>query len=482
MNVSQGSSYEHGILHMIVNGAYYNKVIKPSLDLLIKKQDEFIASRDTVDPEQCASNFSRTLVFSSKSLYLKNLEQVLKDNNIRYCIANKADEWIRDSFFIGNKKIENKRNYNINQQKKVRLYIRNKEFAVKHQQDDIPEELTRTQSGPKLSQKSLYGLSHAYPVTNQHLSLNKKYYDSDEFIPQNSSSLAELPDLLTDSDVLYSTLRQLEGGNLFEAVNREGDKYYFVGVNVLLNEIDFNNIQKGSIRNASRLNQREIYSQCTDVLARYKKIFDSDNVIMIPQWTYHLDLQMSYIGKSIFLIHSFSHVINTLDSFQLDHQDEIRRNANAALEYDLVIKYIILILKACKFQVIEYAGALHQNTYEQVPDEATGMMVSDLSKPVNPVYSRGTGLVSFFINGIDVYDSKSKRCYYLTVDSPYAGHKTYFQHLLKRYGIIPLFLNSNDPMNMSQLNTSTETLKEISSLGGALRCQTNFIPTNMFEI
>jgi len=38
---------------------------------------------------------------------------------------------------------------------------------------------------------------------------------------------------------------------------------------------------------------------------KYCKIFGTKNVVILPQWTFHLDLQMAYIGNSKFFIHSF---------------------------------------------------------------------------------------------------------------------------------------------------------------------------------
>jgi len=40
------------------------------------------------------------------------------------------------------------------------------------------------------------------------------------------------------------TARLLEGGNLFEAVNQQGEKWYFIGINAILNEVQFMNLKK----------------------------------------------------------------------------------------------------------------------------------------------------------------------------------------------------------------------------------------------
>ncbi len=81
----------------------------------------------------------------------------------------------------------------------------------------------------------------------------------------------------------------LEGGNVFCAINRLGQRYFLVGENVISETMAVNDL--------SREDARELVESELGV--------PSDRLLVIPQWTYHLDLQMSYLGKGQFIIHSF---------------------------------------------------------------------------------------------------------------------------------------------------------------------------------
>ncbi|MFT6834856.1 MAG: hypothetical protein ACJA0H_000889, partial [Francisellaceae bacterium] len=241
------------------------------------------------------------------------------------------------------------------------------------------------------------------------------------------------------------------------------------GVNTLLNEVDIDNVKNGRIKKGTDLEHSELQKKFSPIITRYKKIFKSENVIILPQWAYHLDLQMSYAGRSIFLLHSFEAVTSYIDS-QRKHENkvEIREHAKSdiAIKCDKIIEYIKQILEYYNFQVIKFAGSLYLKKFKETQFEC------------KPSYHDGGGLVSCLTNGIDMYDERSKKCYYLTGDSIYGEHKNYLINLLKPHEIKPVFLkkdsNLTDPRAISQANS-----KALASEGGGLRCQTNFIPDEM---
>ncbi|MCP4101300.1 MAG: hypothetical protein GY750_07750 [Lentisphaerae bacterium] len=266
--------------------------------------------------------------------------------------------------------------------------------------------------------------------------------------------------LVKDKDQ-RSTIRALEGGNLFQATNMEGKRFHFIGRNALLFEIDIKNIKHGVISNPSNLTQKEIHAMCDEELERYKKIFASNNVVVLPQWTYHLDLQMTYIGKSTFIVHSFKEVLNNLE--KLSEQERYRREfqlgAEDAMPREIIIMYIIAILKACGFKVIPSASVLYCS------------FMDPRDKPMN-LYSMGKEVHSSLVNGIDLYNPLNQKFFFLTADSPFEEHKRYFSGFLKDQGIEPVFLRTNGA-------SAEETMKYIVQTAGALRCQTNFIPDQM---
>ncbi|WP_298624215.1 hypothetical protein [uncultured Legionella sp.] len=93
--------------------------------------------------------------------------------------------------------------------------------------------------------------------------------------------------MLIQSNFAHKTL--IEGGNFFCAVNKLGNRFYLLGENVVSDTMAYNHL--------SRTETLELIREelgCTKT-----------NLLIIPQWTYHLDLQMAYLGRGQFVIHSF---------------------------------------------------------------------------------------------------------------------------------------------------------------------------------
>lgn len=93
--------------------------------------------------------------------------------------------------------------------------------------------------------------------------------------------------LIKKTNFVHKTL--VEGGNFFCAVNKQGKRFYLLGENVVSETIAYNLMTRSG---AIELIRQEL--GCT-----------TTNLLIIPQWTYHLDLQMAYLGRGEFVIHSF---------------------------------------------------------------------------------------------------------------------------------------------------------------------------------
>ena len=97
-----------------------------------------------------------------------------------------------------------------------------------------------------------------------------------------------------DKGYVHKTNRCLEGGNLFAVSNTKREKYYIIGDRVIL-------FEKMLLEN-----KRNIKATTRDIIAKYKKNISGRNkIVTIPNLSYHIDLQMAYIGQGTFLIHSF---------------------------------------------------------------------------------------------------------------------------------------------------------------------------------
>lgn len=236
---------------------------------------------------------------------------------------------------------------------------------------------------------------------------------------------------------IHESIRPLEGGNLFSVINKKGEKYYFIGVNALLNEIDIAISKSNYLKNS--MNTCSFDSKLQFVLNRYKKIFNTNNVYYLPQWTYHLDLQMAYIGKSTFILHSFQETKKYLNISLPLFYDEIEK----------VINKIFITLHNCHFNVYKSCAIIHKD-------------YSNFDGLWN-----GSNSASSFINGIDIQNEDKN--FFLTIDSPNLNHKKYFKQFIKD--------KSNIDVNFFKCNKSTAqmTLDKTNESAGALRCQTNFI-------
>lgn len=447
INVSDGNSFEHGINNINKEGKYYSIVISPIFEYLFSGEEDF----QCFHPKESASNYKNTLIFRNSSDYTQDLISALVDLGIDYRQMIGNERWVRDGLIVG--------------QDKVYVRTKTKPANIKKQQVNYHTERLKNYA-QKYGQDECIQLPDTYLVTSKYLSNIQNIYDQDAFCAKEGGASRSLDGLIPKDSKQKETIRLLEGGNLFEAVNGQGIKYYFIGINALLNEVDLANLKNGamSISNTVELTQREIFAQCYKELSRYKKIFSTDNVMILPQWSYHLDLQMSYVGKSTFLIHSFNEVVNKRwrVSRSCAQTNEFKDLANNAMERENIVRYISAIVNACGFNAIPYAGVLHKQ--RNVTDEHTYQQVKR-----KPIYATGNAMQSTFVNGIDVYSARKDRYYFLTIDSPNVLHKNYLIRLLGEQAITPIFLKANG-------KNPEQTVAEISREGGALRCQTNFVP------
>ena len=311
--------------------------------------------------EQRSSNYRKTLVFSEHSDFKNDLVKLISDElPIKYMICDSSsDVWLRDTFFDTN-------NDNV--------YVRSKSTSrdSKLNINDIKSQLLLLNS------------------TNRYLS-RKKYYSDSTFIAKYKSgrNISSISNCFNDGVAYKETIRPLEGGNLFEAVNLSGQKCYIIGENALLNETDYQKI-KGNINYKSNFWHKRNNSYFEESIRRYKKIFKTDNVYSLPQWTYHLDLQISYVGKSIFLVHSFHETSIFLTKNYLRDEYNICRENISRIEP--CVDEIIEILQSLGFIAIKCCAVLHKHI------KKLSMETMKHEDYLNLTY--GQGISSSFINGI----------------------------------------------------------------------------------
>jgi hypothetical protein len=198
------------------------------------------------------------------------------------------------------------------------------------------------------------------------------------------------------------------------------------------------------------------------------------DIIAVPQWTYHIDLQMSYLGQGQILIHSFektldfltekkSEILNELESINL--LETVRWKESALALYE---KLILLNTHL----VAEFENSIINEAIRKL--EKHGLTVHKcLGNLFHGALEEGVPqkMICAFMNGLSGYSDQLGCNYFLTVDSPLICLKTYFEELLaKQFGMKTYFLNVTNPRFPQSPSMTMSTFDETE---GSFRCQTN---------
>jgi len=400
------------------------------------------------------------MIYGEDSLFFNEFEEFRKKHGIPGLIFNNKEDWLRDRIFETFSKLYFTQKKTVHRQRKIRNFP-----PYLNEDDDF---------------------SNFYPVTNRYLSLiqyPRGYYDKHDYMTTNRAIQCDFS--IIDQNKTKETARPLEGGNLFEAVNIYGETYYIIGVNALLNEIDIeryktNNIKYGSFMCWSMADFERVFAE---ILMKYKKIFNTPNVIYIPQWVYHLDLMMAYFGNSTFGLQCFQEgqiLWNYYrhDPFFTSHEEgpelrEFIQNASNERDpgiYKSITDTVAAKLEACGFKVIRFGGCIYRER-SQTSKEKAGLDTQQKWFQI----SSGDCLMSAFTNGFHYYDANLFQHYFVTLSSPLPFHEDYLRRLLKPLQITPIFIDINTAFQ-------GQSIFEIegANLGGAVRCQMNWIGNNKF--
>lgn len=324
----------------------------------------------------------------------------------------------------------------------------------------------------------------------------------------------------------------LEGGNLIKAINSQGDLKFVVGESAIVHSAMYyrrdstvgadsssyqqyrqaivpgsKGMQKSvnsyaaapdvvDAQQAVRLAERrtaEKYRVAHELNQGSQGVFHKEskrNVIAVPQWTYHIDLQMSYLGDGRVLVHSFESTLEFLS----------QNKAQVLAELDQLIQAKAISWTGSAedlFQKIVYVNTELAQTYEtSVVDETRrklekhglsvtkccGNLFTDFPKQGFP----GGDLLGCFMNGLGGHSSKTDRDYFLTARSPLASFERYFaQQVLAPMGIDCRFLNmipkspgtafvpqpGSLPIDPN-MELAVNTVKTVEAAHGSFRCQT----------
>lgn len=269
--------------------------------------------------------------------------------------------------------------------------------------------------------------------------------------------------VINRSKIIYKTA--LEGGNLFCAINEKGVRYNLLGENVVSDTMAYN-----------KVDCPEAIKIISDELA-----CPPDQLLIIPQWTYHLDLQMAYLGKGQFVIHSFDQP--TID-FDLS-KEEIAK-------IDKTFKYLKGLFEA---SIIDETCSLLEKHGFKV-DKVFGCLFylddcDDLEqKKWVPHCKSGEnfeGAIASMMNGISL-NLGDKGRYFLTSKCDSESFKEQYANSLKKLGISEVYdvdmleyydYSGEFEAMLSGIMGACGVSHVAAAMDGALRCQTSIVSKSL---
>lgn len=260
----------------------------------------------------------------------------------------------------------------------------------------------------------------------------------------------------------------IEGGNFFCAINKAGERFYLIGENTLSETMAYNNISRDQ---ASQLIAEEL--SCS-----LKKL------LFVPQWTYHLDLQMAYLGKGQFIIHSFDQKDT---NFKLSVSE--RRKVNSTFSFLKNLFEQPVIDATCEL--------LQNNGFEATKVFGCLFYLNDCTDPqqLNYVpYCKSSedfdGVLALMMNGIAL-DLGAKGRHFITAKCDLGSFKKSFERSLKRLGIKKVhsvdMLDAYDCFGdfesmLVGIQGAANVTEVAAYMNGALRCQTSIISKSLSPI
>lgn len=253
----------------------------------------------------------------------------------------------------------------------------------------------------------------------------------------------------------------LEGGNLFCAINKFGTRYILIGENVVSETMAMNDINRD------------------DAIKTISAELDCpmEQLLFIPQWAYHLDMQMAYLGNGQFAIHSFDlkDIDLGLSGTNIDLAKKTFAHLESLFEKE-IIDTICDLLKKHGFQADKILGCLFY-----LED------CSDINQLKWVPYGKGgvdfEGAMASMINGITLNQGGNER-HFITSRCDLSEFRTHYVASLKKLGIKEIhdadmldyydYSGNYEPMASGMLGTTC--ISDVATvMNGGLRCQTSIV-------
>lgn len=295
--------------------------------------------------------------------------------------------------------------------------------------------------------------------------LNYKSYDPGiEAIPGRASFFK--PSDATIIPRFKQARSDIEGGNLIQAINTQNEIKGIVGISAVLNTglacsqspegrdtldalLQKRKDEKQGISDQKFQNKLVLHPGQSEHLVAAKYLCEEDlglshrGLVVIPQWIYHIDCILGYLGRGKIILHSFT---QSPDS-------EFTRYCS---QFEPQIAEIERKLVKHHFEVIRCCGLIGQRGISLLTDRG------EVKYEAN------------FMNGFAVM-GPTGQYYYFTNDTPLESLKSTFTALLLSHNIQAVYLNIDAD---SRYHSASATMYEMTAMSGGLRCQTNFIDIN----
>ena len=176
-------------------------------------------------------------------------------------------------------------------------------------------------------------------------------------------------------------------------------------------------------------------------------------VVILPQYMFHIDLQIAYLGGDVILVHSFEQTLNLLEKCGADYAEVHGQEALDRLKVETRS-----LRERYEFSVVEESVRRLEKAGLR-PIKCCGALMSI------PRANDGPDLVySHFVNGVAIENEQGKM-FFATADADGVSfHKRYFQELCGDLGVGVEFIRCND----ARINPAAKILE----LNGGVRCRT----------
>lgn len=315
----------------------------------------------------------------------------------------------------------------------------------------------------------------ASPNTNKEFPLDEKtrqnkqlyYAVTGDETHYDSEAVSNTDEWVEKSDRVLSPISPIpnaiiEGGNIFSVRNNEGKQFILIGENAI----------SENMLKLSRTREDTIISFSTDMN------ISPDNIIVIPQWTYHLDLQMAYLGNSEFIIHSFDQ--NNFDAVSdpTERQHCIKTFEFLRDNFEIsIIDKTISLLSEHGFFVKKVFGCLFYLENVNNPEQRKFIPYGKHSDDTD-------GAIATLMNGIAGIDENNQR-YFIATRCDQKDFKAQFENSLLTLGVRTHYADmldfydmqgDFDPVAAGVMFQNIYSVQHYTaSKNGGLRCQTSII-------